>query len=127
MTIKAGDSFDPKAGITDSDMEDGDLTSKVVASGTVDISKAGAYTLTYSVTDNDGNKVSINRNVNVADRNIQVDSLIGSDRYDTAVKLSESQFNTANTIMIANGGALADGLAATPLATYKNVLLLLLK
>ncbi len=55
-----------------------------------------------------------------------VDSLIGSDRYDTAAKLSQSQFNTANTIMITNGGgALADGLAATPLATYKNAPLLL--
>ena len=55
----------------------------------------------------------------------KVTSSIGSDRYDTAVKLSESQFTNANTVVIANGLALADGLGATPLATYTNASLLL--
>jgi len=124
--VNAGDSFDPKAGITATDKEDGDLTSKINVSGSVDTAKVGKYTLTYTVTDSDGNNVSVNRIVNVAARNIQVDSLIGIDRYDTAVKLSKSQFNTANTVMIANGeGVIADGLAATPLATYKKAPLLL--
>ncbi|MEW8992888.1 cell wall-binding repeat-containing protein [Clostridium sp.] len=125
INIKVGNSFDAKTGVTATDLEDENITSKIIVSGTVDTKKVGKYILSYTVTDSDGNKVSINRNVNVTARNIQVDSLIGSDRYDTAVKLSKSQFNTANTIMIANGGALADGLAATPLATYKNAPLLL--
>ncbi|WP_346913707.1 cell wall-binding repeat-containing protein [Clostridium sp.] len=125
INIKVGDSIDAKNGVTATDLEDGNITSKIIVSGTVDTKKVGKYTLSYTVTDSDGNNVSINRNVNVVARNIQVDSLIGSDRYDTAVKLSKSQFNTANTIMIANGGALADGLSATPLATYKNAPLLL--
>ncbi|WP_346934831.1 cell wall-binding repeat-containing protein [Clostridium sp.] len=125
INIKVGDSFDVKTGVTATDLEDGNITSKIIVSGTVDTKKVGKYTLSYTVTDNDGNKVSIDRVINVVARNVQVDSLIGSDRYDTAVKLSKSQFNTANTIMIANGGALADGLAATPLASYKNAPLLL--
>ena len=56
---------------------------------------------------------------------LKINSLIGSDRYDTAVKLSASQFSNTNTVVIANGEALADGLGATPLATYMNAPLLL--
>lgn len=124
-TIKVGDTFNPKTGIKATDKEDGDITSKIAISGKVDTSKIGKYTLTYTVTDSSGNKVSKNRIITVTARNVQVTSLIGSDRYDTAVRLSKGQFSTANTIMIANGAALADGLAATPLATYKKAPLLL--
>ncbi|WP_346934828.1 cell wall-binding repeat-containing protein [Clostridium sp.] len=123
--VTVGDSFDAKAGVTATDAEDGSITSQIAVSGTVDTKKVGKYTLTYTVTDSDGNKVSVSRIINVIARNVQVNALIGSDRYDTAVGLSKSQFTTANTVMIANGGALADGLAATPLATYKNAPLLL--
>ncbi|MEW8992902.1 cell wall-binding repeat-containing protein [Clostridium sp.] len=123
--VTVGDSFDAKAGVAATDAEDGNLTSKIAVSGSVNTSKVGKYTLTYAVTDSDGNKVSVSRVINVVARNVQVSALIGTDRYDTAVKLSKSQFTTANTVMIANGGALADGLAATPLATYKKAPLLL--
>ena len=123
--VKAGDAFNAKDGVTALDSEDGDLTSQITISGEVDTKKIGKYTLTYSVTDSDGNRVSKNRIITVTARNVQVTSLIGSDRYDTAVRLSKGQFSTANTIMIANGAALADGLAATPLATYKKAPLLL--
>ncbi|MFL0246865.1 S8 family serine peptidase [Candidatus Clostridium stratigraminis] len=63
--------------------------------------------------------------VNVANRDIQVNSLIGSSRYDTAVKLSQSQFSNSDNIIIVNGKAMADGLGATPLAKYINAPLLL--
>ncbi|MGN9160358.1 cell wall-binding repeat-containing protein [Clostridium sulfidigenes] len=125
INIKVGDSLDAKAGVTATDLEDGNITSKIIVSGTVDTKKVGKYTLSYTVTDTDGNKVSINRIINVIARNVQVNELIGTDRYDTAVRLSKGQFTTANTVMIANGGALADGLAATPLATFKKAPLLL--
>ena len=52
--IKIGSAFNPLTGVTASDKEDGDLTSKIVVSGTVDTAKAGAYNLTYSVTDSKG-------------------------------------------------------------------------
>lgn len=120
-----GDVFDTKAGVTAADLEDGSLTSKIAVSGTINTNKVGKYTLTYTVTDSDGNKVSIPRVINVVARNVQINALIGTDRYDTAVRLSKGQFTTANTVMIANGGALADGLAATPLATFKKAPLLL--
>ena len=52
--IKIGSAFNPLTGVTASDKEDGDLTNKIVVSGTVDTTKAGAYNLTYSVTDSKG-------------------------------------------------------------------------
>jgi len=123
--VTVGNVFDTKAGVTAADLEDGSLTSKIAVSGTINTNKVGKYTLTYTVTDSDGNKVSIPRVINVVARNVQINALIGTDRYDTAVRLSKGQFTTANTVMIANGGALADGLAATPLATFKKAPLLL--
>ena len=54
-TITVGDTFDPKAGVTAKDAEDGDLTDKiVVVKNTVDTKKAGEYEVTYKVTDSDG-------------------------------------------------------------------------
>lgn len=123
--VTVGNVFDTKAGVTATDLEDGSLTSKIAVSGSINTNKVGKYTLTYTVTDSDGNKVSIPRVITVVARNVQVSSLIGTNRYDTAVRLSKSQFTAANTVMIANGGALADGLAATPLATFKKAPLLL--
>ncbi|GAB6168285.1 hypothetical protein JCM1393_07450 [Clostridium carnis] len=55
----------------------------------------------------------------------QVDVRGGSKRYDTAVELSKSAFNNAETVVIANGYALADGLTATPIASYHKAPLLL--
>ncbi len=123
--VTVGNAFNTKDGVTAADLEDGSLTTKIAVSGTINTNKVGKYTLTYTVTDSDGNKVSIPRVINVIARNVQVSSLIGVNRYDTAVSLSKSQFTTASTVMIANGGALADGLAATPLATFKKAPLLL--
>ena len=54
-TITVGDTFDPKAGVTAKDAEDGDLTDKIeVVKNTVNTKKAGEYEVTYKVTDNDG-------------------------------------------------------------------------
>lgn len=44
---------------------DGDITDKVSISGSVNTSKAGNYTITYSVSDNLGNNTTITRSVNV--------------------------------------------------------------
>lgn len=63
--------------------------------------------------------------VSDVERNIQVTTPAGIGRYDTAVKLSKNQFSTADTIVIANGEAMADGLGATPPAAYKKAPLLL--
>ena len=51
-TITVGDTFDPKADVTASDKEDGDITANLeVVKNEVDTTKAGVYEVTYKVTD----------------------------------------------------------------------------
>ena len=62
ITIKVNESFkDP--GATATDNKDGDITSKVSVQGSVDTSKTGQYTITYSVTDAAGNSTSVVRTI----------------------------------------------------------------
>ena len=54
-TLTVGDTFDPKADVTATDEEDGDLTDKIeILKNTVDSSKPGVYEVTYKVTDSKG-------------------------------------------------------------------------
>ena len=54
VTLKVGDKFEPMAGVTATDKEDGNLTSKLTYEGKVDTDKTGSYTVTYKVSDKDG-------------------------------------------------------------------------
>ncbi|MBC2241280.1 immunoglobulin-like domain-containing protein [Listeria booriae] len=64
--LKVGDKFNPYAGITASDTEDGDLTDRIdIESNNVDMTQAGTYALEYSVTDSDNNTTKITRHVYV--------------------------------------------------------------
>jgi ABC-type oligopeptide transport system substrate-binding subunit len=63
--IQVGDAFDPRAGITASDEVDGNLTSAIVVTGTVNTGVAGTYTLTYSVTNAAGKTTTVTRTVTV--------------------------------------------------------------
>ncbi len=65
ISISVGDTFDPKQGVTASDPEDGDLTSKIRVTGSVDTSKAGTYNLVYTVADSQGVSTSVQRTVTV--------------------------------------------------------------
>lgn len=64
ITITAGTAFrDP--GATATDNSDGDLTEKLSVEGSVDVYRAGDYTLTYTATDSFGNTASVTRAVHV--------------------------------------------------------------
>jgi len=65
-TIAAGSAFDPLTGVTAVDEVDGEITSKVTVTGTVDTATAGVYTLVYSVQDAAGNTSTATRIVTVA-------------------------------------------------------------
>ncbi|MBC6309726.1 DUF5011 domain-containing protein [Listeria sp. FSL L7-1582] len=54
-TIPSGTAFDVKAGVTATDKEDGNLTSAITVSGTVNSNVPGKYPITYSVKDSGGN------------------------------------------------------------------------
>lgn len=70
QTITVGESFDPLAGVTATDKEDGDLTSQIKVTGKVDTAKEGNYPLTYSVTDSDGNETIAKRVITVEKKEI---------------------------------------------------------
>ncbi|EUJ39001.1 cell wall surface anchor family protein, partial [Listeria weihenstephanensis FSL R9-0317] len=82
-TIKVGDTFNALTGVTATDKEDGNLTADIkVVTNTVDTTKAGVYSVEYSVTDSDGNKttktikVTVNTNdkpvITATDKTIKV-------------------------------------------------------
>ncbi|MGL4773910.1 MAG: glycosyl hydrolase family 18 protein [Clostridium sp.] len=70
-TINVGEAFDKMAGVTATDKEDGDLTSKIVVTGEVDINKAGVYELTYSVTDSKGLETTKTRTITVKEEAVE--------------------------------------------------------
>ena len=50
---------------TATDNLDGDITTKIITTGTIDINVAGTYTVTYTVSDTAGNVATITRTVKV--------------------------------------------------------------
>lgn len=59
--------------------------------------------------------------------NVAVKKLKGADRFETAVKISQSGWTKSDTVVIVNGEdrSMVDGLTATPLASVKNSPILL--
>ena len=53
-TLHVGEEFDPMAGVSASDKEDGNLTNKIKYKGNVDTSKPGKYIVEYWVVDSKG-------------------------------------------------------------------------
>lgn len=51
--------------------------------------------------------------------------LAGSNRYDTSVKIAQNGWKNADNAFLVNGGAIADALTATPLASLKSAPILL--
>lgn len=63
VRVHHGSSFDPYAGVTASDKEDGDLTNSITVEGSVDVNTVGTYVLVYSVKDSDNNETKQSRTV----------------------------------------------------------------
>jgi hypothetical protein len=67
-------------GATATDAEDGDLTASIVIdSSAVNTAVVGTYSVTYTVTDSDGNTTTETRTVNVVAGNPPVITLVGAD------------------------------------------------
>lgn len=74
-----------------------------------------------------GDEISFKVTFPNKNENAKFTQVIGSDRYDTAAKLSRENFENSDTVILANGLALADGLAITPLASYIKAPILLVR
>ncbi|MGG7213189.1 immunoglobulin-like domain-containing protein [Clostridium nigeriense] len=95
--IPLGTEFNPMDGVTASDDRDGNLTSKIVVEGTVDTTREGEYTITYTVSDNAGNIEVVSRIITV--RKID-DSTPGEDNNNSNNDGSNGGNNNGNN----NGG-----------------------
>ena len=77
VTIEVGSTY-TDAGATATDNYDGDITSSIVTVNPVDATTVGIYTVTYNVTDANGNvAVEVTRTVNVVDTTVPVITLTG--------------------------------------------------
>ncbi|MDA9962795.1 SUMF1/EgtB/PvdO family nonheme iron enzyme [Opitutales bacterium] len=76
ITREAGQPW-AEPGVAAHDVRDGNLTSAVTVTGTVDVNSTGTYLLTYSVADAAGNEVNATRTVTVADTTDPVVTLLG--------------------------------------------------
>ena len=63
VELTVGDAFNQLTGVTALDEIDGDLTSSITVSGELDLDAVGNYTITYTVTDSDGNISIITRSI----------------------------------------------------------------
>ena len=69
--IYKGEAFDyedSRNKVLADDQEDGDLTKSIIQEGSVDTSKLGNQTITYKVTDSDGNTASLKTTVTVLEK-----------------------------------------------------------
>ena len=70
-TIVVGEEFNPLAGVTAEDKEDGDITKDIkVIKNDVNVDKPGTYEVTYEVTDSQGVKTTKTITININDNNI---------------------------------------------------------
>lgn len=61
-------------GFTAEDNYDGDITNKVITSGSVDVRRVGKYEITYKVSDFSGNEAEEKRTINVREKTIYASS-----------------------------------------------------
>ncbi|MBC1651498.1 DUF5011 domain-containing protein [Listeria booriae] len=82
--LEVGDVFNPLAGVSATDAEDGNLISKVIVASNVDTTKTGNYNVTYTVRDKDNNVTEKIISVKVDSTGFTTNAFtIGSDNYVT--------------------------------------------
>ena len=119
VTIEVGGTY-TDAGATASDNYDGDITSSIEQVSTVDTAIVDTYTVTYNVSDANGNAaVEVTRTINVVDTTIPLITLLGdaavtievggtytdagataSDNYDGDITSSIEQVSTVDTAIV---------------------------
>lgn len=116
IKIELGTAFDPMEGVSASDIEDGDLTTSIkIIYNDLDTTKAGTYTITYSVTDSDMNTTEISRTITVVDNTVvppkpeidtneptkpEIDTNEPKDKPDKKLMKTGSNLNIASLLIL---------------------------
>ena len=77
-TIALNSNFNILEGVSASDVEDGNLTSKLISTGTVNTAQVGTYPVTYTVTDS--SNFSASKTVNITVKGASEPVIIASDK-----------------------------------------------
>ncbi|TDL32612.1 hypothetical protein E2R51_07965 [Jeotgalibacillus sp. S-D1] len=91
---------------------------------TVDLA-LGKNEFNFHANDSAGNKTSYKLTITRNESDLFVERVSGSDRYVTAVELSQSEWDSADTVILARGDNYADALAGVPLTKKHDAPLLL--
>ncbi|BCR36587.1 ABC transporter substrate-binding protein [Mariniplasma anaerobium] len=107
VAIVLFDEFDPLAGVTATDEEDGDLTSDIVVkTNNVDNTVVGNYSVVYEVEDSAGNVVTATKSVTVSDRALEdyplAQYLSGVDLSKLKAEDKDIIFNAAERYLLEN-------------------------
>ena len=89
VSISEGTSFDPMAGVTAIDTEDGNITKDIKITGSVDINKPGKYELTYTVTDSDGNTTTVKRVIIVNPKMVEINAVPTINAENKTIKVGD--------------------------------------
>jgi hypothetical protein len=108
--------FDPLAGVSATDLEDGDLTAEIVVkSNNLNVSVVGTYTIVYEVTDSEGAVVTATRTVTVTPPSVDNYPLA---QYQSGVDLSKLDASQKAIIFAAAESYLLENVyAGVPLYT----------
>ncbi|MDJ0665517.1 MAG: DUF5011 domain-containing protein [Acidimicrobiia bacterium] len=124
QTVEAGDPY-VELGATAFDVGDGDLTASIVIDATgVDTSTVGSYSVTYNVTDSQGNAATeVLRTVNVIDTTAPVIALIGANPQtievgDPYVELGATAFDAGDGDLSASVVIDATGVDTSTVGSY---------
>lgn len=112
INLTQGDSYTDQ-GATATDDIDGDLTSSISTSGTVDTSTASTYTITYSVSDSSGNSASETRSVIVSEALNQTPGTVTSDTWHFLNYLTERSTDVRFYATLTYGGNSYNGFTYT--------------
>ena len=115
------------------DHEDGNIKSKITVKSNGGLDEVnpseGIYQVIYTVTDSDGNTSTLKRIITVNPKVVDsvstiIEETVGSDRYNTANKIS-NKWTRADNIVIANSDSIVDAMTASPFAHTKGAPILL--
>ncbi|MBC1936537.1 DUF5011 domain-containing protein, partial [Listeria grandensis] len=110
-TIEVGDTFDPKAGVTAQDAEDGDITKDIkILKNEVNPNVPGVYEVEYSVTDSDGNTTTKIIKVTVIQKEVY---LLTADEYE----MYEDYITGTNSANIVKVQLVVDGVVQNTTGT----------
>lgn len=98
VSVERDDEFDPLAGITAYDYQDGDLTEDITVDGyeTVNLSVSGDYTYTIQVTDSENNQTSLIVTLTVVGAEIQLFDEAFGNGY---VSVKDESFVATSTVL----------------------------